>query len=112
MKEVDYGKIGERINFYRSKKGLSQEKLGLTVAASYSHISRVETGNSRPSLELVIQIANALEISADDILIDSLDHSSVSDEMHLILQNCTETEKAILIKTVKFAKELFSEFGI
>ena len=112
MKEVDYGKIGERINYYRSQKGLSQEKLGLTVAASYSHISRVETGKSRPSLELIIQIANVLETSADDILIDSLEHPGASDEIHVILQNCTETERAILIKTVKFAKELFSEFGI
>ena len=112
MKEVDYGKIGERIKQFRSKKGLSQEQLGLLVIADSKHISHIEQGNRRPSLEILIHIANALDTSADDLLVDSLDHTAAKDELHELLADCSETEKAILIKTLKFTKELFSEFGI
>lgn len=112
MKAVDYEKMGVRISNYRSKKGLSQEQLGRMVVADYNHISRVEKGKRRPSLELIIQIANALDVSADDILIDSLEHSTASDEIHAYLQNCTETEKSILKKSINFIKTIFTEFGI
>lgn len=112
MKSVDYEKMGVRISKFRSKKGLSQEQLGRLVVADYNHISRVEKGKRRPSLELIIQIANALEVSADDILIDSLEHPATSDEIHSVLQDCSETEKSILTKTVEFVKTIFTEFGI
>ena len=112
MKSVDYEKIGNRINNYRTKKGLSLEQLGIIVLADFNHIARIEKGKRRPSLELIIQIANALDVSADDLLIDSLEHSAALDEVHVMLQDCTDTEKKILLQTVKFVKELFAKFGI
>ncbi len=112
MKSVDYAKIGEKISLFRSQKGLSQEQLGQLVLADFNHISRVETGKRRPSLELIIQLANALSVSADDILVDSLEHPSSSDEFHSFLLNCTEKEKEIVSRTLKFVEELFSEFQL
>ena len=112
MKSVDYSKIGERIKSYRSKKGLSQEQLSLIVLADSKHLSGIENGKRRPSLELIIQIANALSVSADDILVDSLDYSAAMDEIHTFLMGCTETEREILNRFLKFLKELFIEFSI
>ena len=112
MKAIDYSKIGERIHFYRSKKGLTQDELGMLVYADLNHISRVEIGKRRPSLELVVQLANALEVSANDLLFDSLEHPTDSDELHAFLMDCSETEKQITLETLRFLKTLFKEHRI
>ncbi len=111
---IDYESIGRRIKYYRTEKQLSQEALGQIVVASSNHISYVETGVKAPSLELLILIANALDVSADDLLTDNLKHSSspVSTEIHDLLLDCNPDEKAILTRTLKFLKGILSEFGV
>lgn len=111
---VDYVSIGRRIKHYRTEKKLSQEALGQIVAASSNHISYIETGVKAPSLELLILIANALDVSADDLLTDNLKHSSspVGTEIHDLLLDCNHDEKAILTRTLTVLKGLLSEFGI
>ena len=106
--------IGKNIKYYRNKKGISQEDLGTAVYVSNIHISYLEAGTKAPSLELLILIANALDVSADDLLVDNLIHTSseVGHELHAILQSCNHDEKEILIRTMKFLKELFQEFNI
>ena len=74
----------------------------------------METGTKVPSLELLINIANALDVSADDLLVDNLTHSSsvVGKELHAVLQDCHPAKKEMLIKTLKFMKELFTEYKV
>ena len=78
------------------------------------HISRIEAGKKYPSLDLIVMIANALDVSADDLLTDNLKYSSspVDTEIHDLLLDCNQDEKAILTKTVRFLKATLSEFGI
>ena len=111
---VDTALIGKNIKYYRSMKRLSQEELANQVFVSSIHISYLETGAKTPSLELLILIANALEVSADDLLAENLTHtsSSVGKALHLLLQSCSEREREMLTRIMKFMKELFTEFGI
>ena len=111
---VDYESIGKRIKHYRTEKRLSQEDLGNIVAVNNEHISRIEGGKKNLSLELLILIANALDVSADDLLTDNLKHSSspVGTEIHDLLLDCNHDEKAILTRALTFLKGLLSEFGI
>ena len=111
---IDSVSIGNQIKKYRNRKGISQEELGAAVFVTGKHLSYVETGTKAPSLELLILIANALEVSADDLLVDNLMHTSspVGQELHAILQDCDNDEKEMLIRLVKFMKELFREFNI
>lgn len=111
---VDYESIGKRIKYYRTEKRLSQEDLGNIVAVNNEHISRIEGGKKNLSLELLILIANALDVSADDLLTDNLKHfsSPVGTEIHDLLLDCNHDEKAILTRTLTFLKGLLSEFGI
>ena len=111
---VDYESIGKRIKHYRTEKRLSQEDLGNIVAVNNEHISRIEGGKKNLSLELPILIANALDVSADDLLTDNLKHSSspVGTEIHDLLLDCNHDEKTILTRTLTFLKGLFSEFGV
>ena len=111
---VDYESIGRRIKRYRMDKKLSQEELGQEILTSSVHISYVESGSRKLSLELLVSIANALDVSADDILTDNLKHSSspVDTEIHDLLLDCNHDEKAILTRTLTFLKALLSEFGV
>ena len=111
---LNYECIGKRIKYYRTEQKISQEELSQIIRISVRHISNIETGAKAPSLEMLINIANALEVSADDLLTDNLKHSSspVDTEIHDILLDCNHDEKEMLTRLLKFMKALFSEFGI
>ncbi len=111
---IDYKGIGDRIKRYRTDRKLSQEDLAEMIGIGFKHISSIETGAKGISLERVVDIANALDVSADDLLTDSLKHSSspVSTEIQDIMLDCNYDEKEMLTRTIKFLKSLFSEFGI
>ena len=121
---IDYENIGKHIKSYRTDRGISQEDLGKSVFVnnqqafrvdtSAAYISNIENGRRFPSLELIVAIANALDVSADDLLTDNLKHSSspVDTEIHDLLLDCNHDEKAILTRTLTFLKALLSEFGV
>ena len=111
---VDYESIGRRIKYFRNEKNMSQEDLAEAVGTINKHISNIELGTKGPSVEMLILIANALDVSADDLLTDNLKHSSspVGTEIHDLLLDCNHDEKAILTRTLTFLKGLLSEFGV
>ncbi|EWS54011.1 MULTISPECIES: helix-turn-helix domain-containing protein [unclassified Methylibium] len=54
--------IGPALRAWRDKRRLSQLALALDVGVSTRHLSFVETGRSRPSAELVMALAERLEL--------------------------------------------------
>ena len=93
---------------------MSQEELSQKVFVNYEHISRIESGKVKLSLELLVLIADTLNVSADDLLFDQLKHPSspVGTELYDLLLDCNNDEKAILTKTVKFLKATLVEHGV
>ena len=49
---MDYYAIGQRIRYYRKTQGLSQEQLAEKVDISTTHMSHIETGNTKLSLQV------------------------------------------------------------
>lgn len=64
--------IGQNIRKYRVEKKLRQEGLAEKCGLSSNYIGLLERGEKTPSLESFIRILNALEISADLVLVDVL----------------------------------------
>lgn len=60
----DYVRIGLNILYYRRQKGLTQEQLADKANYSKNHIQRVETAKAVPSVEILLDIAEALGIPA------------------------------------------------
>lgn len=54
--------LGKRIKELRKSKGFTQEGLAEKVGIDSKHLSRIECGVNFPSLDLLIKIANTLEI--------------------------------------------------
>ena len=50
------------LKYWRNKKGLSQLDLGLAADVSARHISFLETGRAKPSKEMLLTLATALDI--------------------------------------------------
>ncbi len=65
---MDYKDLGKRLKVERKKKNITQEQLAEMVDCSSAHISHIETGNTIPSVEMLITIINKLGISSDAIL--------------------------------------------
>lgn len=55
--------FGKQLRFWRKNKGLSQLDLALYADVSNKHISFLETGRAKPSREMIILLANTLDIS-------------------------------------------------
>ena len=60
---VDYQKCFiENMKFYRNQKGFSQAQLAEACDVSNGTIGNIECGGTKPSFDLIIQIADKLEI--------------------------------------------------
>lgn len=74
---VDYSALGQNIRKYRTVAGLRQEDLAEKCNCSNSHIGQVENARTIPSLDMVVAIANALNVTVDQLLIASIDHAEL-----------------------------------
>jgi transcriptional regulator with XRE-family HTH domain len=54
--------IGALLRYWRNQRRLSQLDLSFRAKVSPRHVSFLETGRSRPSREMVLQLAGALEV--------------------------------------------------
>ena len=59
-------KVGLRIKELRTAKGLSQFKLSILIGISENQLSRIERGESNPTIKTLNKIAKALEIDIKD----------------------------------------------
>lgn len=105
--ELDYKAIGKRIKIARIKADLTQEKLAEKVNVSPSHMSNIETGTTQVSLKLLVAIANALSVTMDDILCDSVKKSRLQFEKDIyeILEDCDEYEIRIIADMAQSIKD-------
>lgn len=106
--------IGEHIKHYREAKDLSQEQLAEILDISVRHLSAIETGARGISLNLLIDAANALDVSSDDLLTDNLQHSTsvIATEWYELMHDCSANGKAILLGMLKHLKALLSKYDI
>ncbi len=75
--------VGKVIQRFREEKGLSQEVLSGLAAIQRTHLSAIERGARRPTLETFYRIGEALQINPSVIL------SSIEEEM----RNTTKSGK-------------------
>ena len=69
--KIDYERLGRRINAARKRLSMTQEELASRCGCTRNHLSDIENGSSRPSLELLVRIARHLNTGVDDLLVDS-----------------------------------------
>lgn len=111
---VDYKALGSRIRNIRKQKNISQERLAEIVGVCTTHISHIETGNTVPSLGTLVSIANALEVSSDTLLCDSLLKSGEAfGNLYLKeLKDCSDKEIMLITEVTSVVKQTFRKMKI
>ena len=62
-----YKMLGKNIKMRRKKLGLTQQQLAEKLDLSLNFIGKIEVAFSKPSLDTLIQIADALETSVSEL---------------------------------------------
>lgn len=60
--------LGRRLRHYRKQGGLTLDDLGERVGKPAPYLSMLENGKKEPRLQLVLELANALDIDLDDLI--------------------------------------------
>ncbi|MBR2883721.1 MAG: helix-turn-helix transcriptional regulator [Clostridia bacterium] len=103
---LNYTIIGENIKYARKEQRLTQEKLAEIVNKSPSYISYIETGKRKLSLESLVDIANALYVSADELLSFNIAYRNQrACEFSFILGKCSIYEQKIINDIVLALKQ-------
>ena len=113
--ELNYALLGKRLKALRVEKKLTQERLAELTDVSPQHISHIETNSSKVSLPALVKICNALEVTPDSILLDSISSSTpqLVGEIEAAFADCTPDEvylmlsQAINLKRALRAKQMF-----
>lgn len=111
---MDYYAIGQRIRKSRKAKQLSQEQLAEKVGISTTHMSHIETGNTKLSLEVFAGITTALDARADELLfgIREIAMEGHVNEIEQILSDCNAVEQFIISDTAKAIKHSLKKYSI
>lgn len=103
MSEIN---LGQRIREERQKLNLTQEKLAETINVTTTYIGQIERGERRPTLDTLINISNALGVSIDYLLQESITPAS-DNLMNLWIQlthDLSDDEKEMIIDLIKVIK--------
>ncbi|MBQ8170838.1 MAG: helix-turn-helix transcriptional regulator [Oscillospiraceae bacterium] len=79
--EIDYKEVGKRMAKRRKELELKQYQVCEMINVNYKYISNLETGRSVPSLEVIMNICEALQVTPDYLLLGTLgDTTLISDK--------------------------------
>ncbi len=103
--EIDYMAIGKRIKTIRKKRKLNQNTLAYMAGIEPTSVSHIERAATKLSLPTLLKIANALEVTADELLCDNLTNSKriYINEIEKAVENCSPKELRIITAIVNTA---------
>lgn len=92
--------IGDRIRFFRKKRGFNQKELASRIGVSNSRLSNWEQGANRPDADILAALCHALDVSADELLDINISSRKITAEEHLLItqyRDRPELQRAVKI---------------
>ena len=105
---MNYFEIGQKIRRYRKEKGLSQEQLAEKVNISVTHMSHIETANTKLSLPVLVDIASVLQVQTDELLFDIKPQAGTALLMQIV-SDCTPQQIEMIVELAKTVKNKFPQ---
>jgi len=104
--ELDFKEIGARIQKLRTDRKMTQAELAERIDTNQKHLSRIECGYHRSTLDAIVAIAKALDISVDYLIADFNDSKNASTLQVILneIRDMTPKQLEMLrdnIKTIK-----------
>ena len=108
-----YELLGKRIREFRMKSNKTISRLASEADLSDNYLGNIERGVGRPSMVIILSIANALSVGLDDLYRDSLDsardYSSsapIRTEINKGLDSLSDKNLAYILHTIEFLKNI------
>ena len=110
---MNYKLLGNRIKMAREKKRLTQETLSEIVDISPTQLSVIERGVKGMRLSTFLKIANALNVSTDELLQDQIDHVTAihSNILYELLFDLPAPEQRKLVHMIKAYIEAYTRYN-
>lgn len=110
---MDYYEIGQRIRRIRKARGMSQEQLAEKVNISTTHMSHIETANTKLSLPVFIDIAEALNVPTDFLLrgYEGERNGSTIGNIVSVLEECDARQLSIVTEVVRTLRNALAVYG-
>ena len=111
---MNYVAFGRELRRQRLQKHLTQERLAELADLSVPYISHLERGTKKPSTEVLVRLAECLEVTVDRLLSgnQATDKTAFYSEVQELLGDCTVRERAVLTEIVAAAKQSIREHGM
>ena len=112
---INFEILGKRIKELRGQRMLSQEELAELADVTAQYISYIETGRKKVSLQVLVNIADGLSVSVDNLLMGNqkMEIPLYMMELTSLMENCNQYERRIvyeqiisLVKTLKENRKL------
>ncbi len=110
---MNYKLLGDEIRKQRKARGYTLEQLAEILDVSTTFIGQIERAKGVPSLETLVKISNALEVSADSLLFGSL--NSKAGDAHFmgrvaaLTEGFSEKEKELLLQSIEIFCQMQKE---
>ena len=104
---MDYADLGRRVRARRMELNWTQERLAQEIGVSTSFIGHIERGSRKASIDTLVQLANAMEISTDKLLEGSL---VVSNSLIKPVKRLTEGQKHVMRQVITTLQEQMSHW--
>ncbi len=103
--------IGQKIKFYRKKRGMTQACLSEKAEISEKHLSKIETGIHYPSVAIFFKIREVLDIPLEEfgIKLNTSEENVLRDELLRCIFALNDTETKFLLN---FTKLTFDNYRI
>ncbi len=110
-KELDYTALGIRIRQARKERHVTQEQLGELCELSTAHIGHIERGTRIPSIDTLFRIAQALDVSMDYLIFDSIaPDENLFTTINSILQGKDKRKVKTFMTIVRALSDKIDEF--
>ena len=86
--------MGKRIKLRRNELKIKQAELAETLGISNNHMSSIETGKERPSMEVFINICEELKVTPDYLLLGTMHANDIPQN---IIKRIYENKECITV---------------
>jgi len=106
--ELNYAMIGQRIRAERNKRGWQQAELAFRAGITSAHLSHIETAQTKLALPTIVRIANALSVSVDALIYDSMEQVKAIYDQKIAeeLDDCDAAELQAFLEIIHSTKKV------
>ncbi|MBE5952098.1 MAG: helix-turn-helix transcriptional regulator [Lachnospiraceae bacterium] len=108
---VNFKLIGRRVREVRTERGISQQELAARCKTSAQYLSQIENGRKQASLQVLVAVAEVLEISLNELLTGNQVNNPLEYQRDMVrlLADCSSYEKRVLFEMLLSMKAVLRE---